>query len=133
MPLPVYSGPFGPRQAERLLWRAGFGPRKGEETALARRGLDGAVAALTNRGAENLVGRPPKVNGHKLFPTDKFGHDHLWWLDRMVRTSRPLAERMTLVWHDWFATSNETVGSQRLMIRQNYLFRRFGQIGRAHV
>ena len=25
----------------------------------------------------------------------------------MVRTSRPLVERMTLVWHDWFATSNE--------------------------
>jgi hypothetical protein len=24
---PVYSGPFGAKQAERLLWRAGFGPR----------------------------------------------------------------------------------------------------------
>ena len=24
----------------------------------------------------------------------------------MVRTRRPLVERMTLVWHDWFATSN---------------------------
>ena len=44
----------------------------------------------------------------------------------MVRTSRPLTERMTLVWHDWFATSNETVGSQRLMIRQNNMFRRTG-------
>ena len=44
----------------------------------------------------------------------------------MVRTSRPLTERMTLVWHDWFATSNETVGSQRLMIRQNNMFRRSG-------
>ena len=29
----------------------------------------------------------------------------MWWLDRMVRTSRPLVERMALVWHDWFATS----------------------------
>ena len=124
MPLPVYSGPFGPRQAERLLWRAGFGPRRGEEAALARRGLDGAVAALTNPGTESLTGKPPKVDGHNLHPTDKFGDDHLWWLDRMVRTSRPLAERMTLVWHDWFATSNETVGSQRLMIRQNLLFLR---------
>ena len=28
----------------------------------------------------------------------------------MVRTSRPLVERMTLVWHDWFATSNGQVG-----------------------
>ena len=34
----------------------------------------------------------------------------------MVRTSRPLVERMTLVWHDWFATSNDGVGSQRLML-----------------
>ena len=42
----------------------------------------------------------------------------------MVRTNRPLVERMTLVWHDWFATSNEGVGSQRLMLRQNALFRR---------
>ena len=41
----------------------------------------------------------------------------------MVRTSRPLVERMTLVWHDWFATSNEGVSSQRLMLDQNELFR----------
>jgi uncharacterized protein (DUF1800 family) len=31
----------------------------------------------------------------------------------------PLIERMTLTWHDWFATSNEGVNSQRLMINQN--------------
>ena len=43
----------------------------------------------------------------------------------MVRTSRPLVERMTLVWHDWFATSNAGVGSQKLMIDQNQLFRRY--------
>ena len=41
----------------------------------------------------------------------------------MVRTSRPLVERMALVWHDWFATSNNAVGSQRLMLNQNKLFR----------
>jgi uncharacterized protein (DUF1800 family) len=42
----------------------------------------------------------------------------------MVRSTTPLVERMTLVWHDWFATSNAAVGSQRLMMRQNGLFRR---------
>jgi uncharacterized protein (DUF1800 family) len=41
-----------------------------------------------------------------------------------VRTNRPLVERMTLVWHDWFATSNDGVGSQRLMLAQNRLLRR---------
>ena len=34
--IPVYKGPFGPEQAERLLWRAGFGPRKGQAEALAK-------------------------------------------------------------------------------------------------
>ncbi len=42
----------------------------------------------------------------------------------MVRTTRPLVERMTLVWHDWFATSNAGVGSQKLMLEQNQLLRR---------
>jgi uncharacterized protein (DUF1800 family) len=30
---------------------------------------------------------------------------------------------MTLVWHDWFATSRDGVGPARLMLRQNNLFR----------
>ena len=44
----------------------------------------------------------------------------------MVRTTAPLVERMTLVWHDWFATSREGVDSARLMLRQNRLFREHG-------
>ena len=31
---------------------------------------------------------------------------------------------MTLVWHDWFATSLDGVGSQKLMLDQNELLRR---------
>jgi uncharacterized protein (DUF1800 family) len=121
----VYTGAFGREQAERLLWRAGFGPRKGEAAALAKLGLDGAVRSLTRPGPEKLVGPAPRDSrGRALAPTDAWGHDHLWWLDRMVRTSRPLVERMTLVWHDWFATSLDGVGSQKLMLRQNALLRR---------
>ena len=104
----------------------GVRPSTGRE-AVARRTRPrrrGRASARDRPGQP--VGKAPKVNGRRLFPLDKFGHDHLWWLDRMVRTSRPLTERMTLVWHDWFATSNETVGSQRLMIRQNNMFRRSG-------
>jgi len=120
----AYDGPFGPAQAERLLWRAGFGPRKGEAEALAAKGLAGAVRALVQPDREQLVGPAPHDDkGRPLAPYDAWGHDHVWWLDRMVRTSRPLVERMTLVWHDWFATSNAGVGSQRLMLNQNQLFR----------
>src|SRR6266566_6670386 len=123
----AYAGSFGAAQAERLLWRAGFGPRKGEAEALAKLGLDGAVRALANPGREQLVGPAPKdEKGRPLAPYDAWGHDHVWWLDRMVRTSRPLVERMALVWHDWFATSNASVDSQRLMLNQNELFRLHG-------
>src|SRR5262245_24299969 len=125
--VPVYKGTFGPAQAERLLWRAGFGPRGGEESALASKGLNRAVDSLVRpRGPDRLKGKPPSIDGHGIAPKDAFGHDHLWWLDRMVRTSQPLVERMTLVWHDWFATSNEGVGNQRIMLQQNELFREIG-------
>src|SRR5690242_714108 len=120
----VWRGKFGASEAERLLWRAGFGPRPGEAQALARLGLEGAVHKLTHPGSEHLVGhRPHDEKGRPLAPFDAWGHDHVWWLDRMVRTSRPLVERMTLIWHDWFATSNSGVGSQRLMLNQNQLLR----------
>ena len=89
--LPVYGGAFGLDEAERLLWRAGFGPRSGEAEELAAKGLHGAVDSLVRPPAvDRLVGRPPVVDGSPLAPKDAFGHDHLWWLDKMVRTSRPL-------------------------------------------
>ena len=122
--VPSYRGKFGAAQAERLLWRAGFGPRPGEAKALAKKGLSGAVKWLTDPPAEQLTGPEPRDDrGEALAPADAVGHDHLWWLDRMVRTNRPLVEKMTLIWHDWFATSNQGVKSQQQMLDQNALFR----------
>jgi uncharacterized protein (DUF1800 family) len=125
--IPVHRGRFGPAQAERLLWRAGFGPRPGEAEKLAKKGLHGAVRSLTHPGRDRMIGpKPVDDDHHPIAPLDAWGHDHLWWLDRMVRSNRSLVERMTLVWHDWFATSNDGVGSQRLMLQQNQLFRSHG-------
>ena len=97
-------------------------------------GLHASVAALTRpSGPATLTGAAPTdEDGNPLVPADAYGHDHLWWLDRMVRTNQPLVERMTLVWHDWFATSDAGVGQQALMLAQNALFRRsaFGSFDR---
>jgi uncharacterized protein (DUF1800 family) len=121
----VYGGKFGAEQAERLLWRAGFGPRPGQAEALAKDGLHGAVLSLTRPASRGLAGPPPRLQtGQPIAPYDAWGNDVLWWLDRMVRARAPLIERMTLTWHDWFATSNEGVNSQRLMINQNRTQRR---------
>jgi uncharacterized protein (DUF1800 family) len=126
--LPVYRGKFGEREAERLLWRAGFGPAPGQARKLARRyNLQGAVRSLTrSKAKEALRGPEPNAeDGLPLAPFDAYGHDVLWWLDRMVRTTRPFDERMALIWHDWFATAD--VNSQRLSIGQAELFRRLGR------
>jgi len=53
----------------------------------------------------------------------RFGH---WWASRMVATPRPLEERMTLFWHDHFATSNQKLRYYKRMARQNETMRRYG-------
>ena len=50
-----------------------------------------------------------------------------WWLYRMVTTSDPLGERLALMWHNHFATSNRKVKNLVLMRQQNELFRKHGR------
>jgi uncharacterized protein (DUF1800 family) len=45
------------------------------------------------------------------------------WLLRLIDTPHPLRERLTLFWHDHFATSNAKVRNPDLMRRQNALLR----------
>jgi hypothetical protein len=49
----------------------------------------------------------------------------LWWLDRMVRTRRPLEEKMTLFWHGLLVSSAATVRNTYLLYKQNQLYRRY--------
>ena len=48
------------------------------------------------------------------------------WLYRMIFTPHPLRERMTLFWHNHFATSIAKVQNPLLMQRQNDLLPRAG-------
>ena len=114
---------------ERLLWRAGFGGLPREVDRMAAMGLEPAVADLLRPRGAILRGRPARVEGRPLDPVNAYGHDVLWWLDRAVRARHPLVERMTLNWHDHFATSNAEVGDSRLMLAQYRTLRR-GALGR---
>jgi hypothetical protein len=124
-PVPLFTKSISERNMERLLWRAGFGPAPGQAAQLASRGIGDVVHSLTRPGgAARLTGPEPRdENGRALAPADAWGHDHLSWLDRMIRTDQPLVERMALIWHDWFATSNDGVNSQQRMLDQAQLFR----------
>jgi uncharacterized protein (DUF1800 family) len=41
-----------------------------------------------------------------------------WWAERMLLTPRPLEEKLTLFWHNHFATSQEKVLNFELMLQQ---------------
>ncbi len=122
MAVPVYDGQFSEKEATRLLWRAGFGPRPGEAAKLATKGLARAVNSLLDPPKAKLVGPEPRDEDGNFAPYDLYGHDVMWWLDKMVRSNQPLVERMALNWHDWFATGD--VGSTRISISQIKMFRK---------
>jgi hypothetical protein len=50
-----------------------------------------------------------------------------WWLYRMIFSPDPLAERLTLLWHNHFATSNRKVDNLPSMFRQNETFRKLAR------
>jgi hypothetical protein len=124
-PVPTAPATITQAGAQRLLWRAGFGPTPGAAAALAGQPLQQVVYGLTRPSGPAVLSGPEPVEeeGHPLDPVNAWGQDHCWWLDRMVRSDQQLVERMTFIWHDWFASSNEKVDSQQLMLDQNALFR----------
>jgi uncharacterized protein (DUF1800 family) len=50
-----------------------------------------------------------------------------WWIYRMLLTPDPLGERLTLMWHNHFATSNLKVDNLVYMHQQNQQLREFGR------
>jgi uncharacterized protein (DUF1800 family) len=50
-----------------------------------------------------------------------------WWVYRMYHGPDPLNERLTLLWHNHFATSNAKLNDLAAMRRQNEIFRKHGR------
>jgi uncharacterized protein (DUF1800 family) len=122
--------------AAHLYRRAAFGvpPRKvNEQDATAWDLLTRAVAQGREASIEELLsGGPGQDAFAKLL--DSLGQRFAaadeqleklqgWWLYRMVHTPHPLRERMTLFWHNHFATSVAKVRRLRMMFAQNRLLR----------
>jgi Protein of unknown function (DUF1800) len=109
----------------RLFWRAGFGATPDQVHHWTRAGRERTIRYVVHGPPDGarLVGPRPTVNGKPIDPLNEWGHDVLWWLDRMVRTTWPLQEKLTLFWHDHFATSDQDTP---LMLRQNRTLRRYG-------
>jgi uncharacterized protein (DUF1800 family) len=114
----------GRRRFAHLFRRAGFGatPTQIDQAMAAHPDEDTAF----NLAVDNLLNYQAVAEVPDQVVVDPNSQDSLtkWWLDRMVRTTRPLLEKMVLFWHDHFATSFDKDGIDvAKMRRQNELFR----------
>ena len=107
-------------QIEHLLRRAGFGARPDELLSYGNMSIAQAVDALVNYEtvpdeADSFIGKAGYVNtttNGAFSPASVIADARQRWLFRMVHSNRPLQEKMTLFWHNHFATGyNKIAGT----------------------
>lgn len=110
-----------------LLRRAAFGASPKEWAFYSRLGLAGTTDYLLHpEKVEDSMGKMQNDIGGDFVDFEEFWSIRNWWLYRMAHTARPLEEKMTLFWHNHFATSAYKVDSAKRMWNQNETLRRFG-------
>jgi len=100
------------RQIEHLLRRAGFGARPDELDMYGQMSIPDAVDMLVNfegvdDAVDTFIGKAGYVNvttRGQFLPQANITDARQRWLFRMVHSDRPLQEKMTLFWHNHFAT-----------------------------
>ena len=147
---PLTSSHWNFDSAAHLLVRAGFGgPPADIEKALAL-GPEPAVHSLANAVPDNapppnwaqpddeadlreqlqMAATPQDKQLVQKILREKFNSEMKdlirWWVTRMLNTTSPFVEKMTLFWHGHFATSGEKVRPAYKMWQQNETFRQNG-------
>ncbi|MFN5365290.1 MAG: DUF1800 family protein, partial [Bacteroidota bacterium] len=137
-----YTGPWGYAQAAHLLRRTGFGLKKQELDQLLVLNMESAVNLVLNTPATLP---PPPVNNYnnpdftdpvvapgQTWVTAPFNLDaekyrieswRAWWTDLMIGQQTSILERMTLFWHNHFATQTGIVFWGRSAYEYNQLLR----------
>jgi uncharacterized protein (DUF1800 family) len=127
---PTREDPWDHRKVAHLHRRAGFGATRNE--------LDRDLAAGPAATIERLLHPEPEAASFRQVSTAlrraAEGTDinystssrgiGAWWLYRMLYGSDPLGEKLTLFWHNHFATGLRGVYSVTLMTAQNDLLRK---------
>ncbi|HEV7861402.1 MAG TPA: DUF1800 family protein, partial [Acidimicrobiia bacterium] len=117
------------RRVARLFSRAGFGASVDEIDQAAAKGYAATVDGLL--AFEAAATRPDELTvlsleaGAPATESEAFSLAayQRWWLDRMATTRYPLEEKLTLYWHNHFATGFSKVKRPKAMLGQNRLLR----------
>jgi uncharacterized protein (DUF1800 family) len=126
--VPGDQAPWNLRRVIHLHRRAGFGATWSE---LQRDLKDGPAASVEHLLAGKANAHTPPdfaaiadLLADSAVASGDLGRLKAWWFYRMLYGPDPLAEKLTLLWHDHFATANSKVQDPALMRRQNETLRR---------
>jgi uncharacterized protein (DUF1800 family) len=140
-PWPKDQQPWEVRWAAHLLRRAGFGAPPRERGIPASAAFHRFVETGCDAALDRMLAEPSGPDTFDAFmdqmtPDSRNSYDEAplgsephrslqaWWLHRLALAAFPLRERMTLFWHNHFATSLAKVRRVGPMLRQNQLFRK---------
>jgi uncharacterized protein (DUF1800 family) len=91
--------------------------------------LESALSDGFNKTVDRLIeskpAEPPTLDAAST-PGGRFAVAQLqqWWIDHMLKTSTPFAERMTLFWHGHFTSDYRKAADDTFMYWQNLTWRR---------
>ena len=102
-------GEWNRAAALHLFRRAGFGETDEELERSLVRGFEASVEEYLARDAT-----PPELREsiRRLLPLEDIVHLQAWWMAMILDGGAPLRERLTLMWHDHFATSYAKVDDE---------------------
>ncbi len=139
-----YTGTFGNTELSHLIRRTLFGVTKADLTAFSGMTLDQVLTALLTASATptpplnayndanftdadiptgqtwiNALGNANSVNANNR----RKGSFKFWWIGLMINQERNLTEKMTLFWHNHFATQVNVFGDARYAYKHHAMLR----------
>jgi len=117
--VPTDANPWTVRKVGHLYRRAAFGANATELKEGLIAGPTRAVDALIKGGPGLAEFEAETLRwGESIRRTNAAPRSSEWWLYRMLYSPRPFQEKITLFWHNHFATSNAKVLSIEQMLGQ---------------
>ena len=121
---PTAQAPWNLERAVHLHRRAALAAPwsvlKRDLAGTPREAVDRLLAAERNEAFESLA----HTIGEAALSSDNSARLKAWWFYRMLLSPDPLTERLALMWHNHFATSNAKVRNAGYMLGQYDLMRR---------
>jgi uncharacterized protein (DUF1800 family) len=122
---PSSAAPWDLKRVGHLYRRASFGATWSELQAGIQAGPQKTIDQLLKGGSAGPDFEKWSAKMAATIAQSNNGREaRAWWLYRMLYGSHPLREKMTLFWHNHFATSNSKVNNAGFMIGQYQLMYR---------